>query len=167
MRSTRAVTETPQSKSDKSRARKAITPKKNDHAAADSNTIGRPLSRQVMKRKGNVAQTWRRRRCPECKHCSWYRIDTDGFQQPFCDNERTKEFPYPIGWLHSNSPACKLFEIRNAIVPNTKGAGREESAHGKRRSIARLHAALLRIASLGSTLITVVKLFRGEIDGLF
>jgi hypothetical protein len=53
-----------------------------------------------------------RKRCVDCRFCSWERVDADGPQWPTCGNLETKEFDPPVFWLHPDSRACQLYEPR-------------------------------------------------------
>jgi hypothetical protein len=157
MRSTRAVTKASRSNTRKpTKTGNAIG--RRDHAAAKTNIRASPSGRQI---KG-----WRSRRCPECRFCNWYRVDSD-VQQPFCDNVATKDFKHPIDGLHPDSSACKLFKIRDAKLAASRSPVSGDSAGDLQAGLKAWHPALLQIASLTSTIITLFKFIRTEISGLF
>ena len=64
------------------------------------------------------------RSCKDCKFCLWLPDYEEESHLLFCDNERTKEGIYPIGFLRPDSTECEYFEAAN-IQPETASTTRQ------------------------------------------
>ena len=121
MQSTRRTTRVSQSGFTHPASQESTFPNNSDRLAARLNIKQKSEDRQAASTIKNRETPSQRlsdeRRCPECKSCTWVRVDADLPQRPFCDNAETKQFNHPIGWLHARSRACPLFEVRDEVVP--------------------------------------------------
>ena len=106
------------------------------------------------------------RLCVECLHCVWEPIDADGPRVPFCNNLRTKEFNHPIGFLHSDSRACELFQDRGIVIPLPVLHAPRTVERSSEAGFFKAHQILLGIAGVVLLVLELVKILKYEIGDL-